>query len=342
MTKNFASDNNASIHPDILAAIARVNEGHALAYGADATTQSMEAKFAETFGEGAQVFPVFNGTAANVLSLQALTLPYHSVLCAETSHIEVDECGAPERYTGCKLVKLPVRQGKISVEDAQRALVGIGDQHHVQPRVLSIAQSTEYGTVYTAAELKALSAFARRNGLYFHMDGARIANACASLGLGLRELTRDCGVDVLSFGGTKNGAMGAEAVVFFDPKLCADFRFVRKQGMQLASKMRYISVQLETLLTGELWLRNARHANAMAKLLLAELRAIPEVRIQNEVHGNAIFVSLPKAVIPRIQKQFWFYVWREGDTHDEVRWMTSFDTTEADVRAFVKAIRDSI
>src|SRR5216683_7734925 len=261
--RSFASDNNAGIHPDIIKAIGAVNHGHVVGYGDDAYTQSAVKKFPEHFGEDINVYFVFNGTAANVLSLKALTESYHAVICSEAAHIYTDECGAPEKFTGCKLIPIATRDGKLTVESVEHAYHGIGDQHHVQPRVISITQSTEVGTVYRPEEIQALGRFAHDRDMFLHMDGARIANAAASLGLNLRQATRDLGVDALSFGGTKNGLMGAEAVVFFDKKLSRNFHYLRKQGMQLASKMRFISAQLDTLLSNDLWLKNARHANRM-------------------------------------------------------------------------------
>src|SRR5581483_5129302 len=265
--RSFASDNNASIHPQILEAIAAANHGHTVGYGDDPHTQSAIRKFQQYFGPDIDVFFVFNGTAANCLSLKALTSSYHAVICSEAAHIYTDECGAPEKFTGCKLIPIRAPDGKLTVESVKHAYHGIGDQHHVQPRVISITQSTEMGTVYQPFEVRNLAKFAHSRQMFLHMDGARIANAAASLGLSLRQATRDLGVDVLSFGGTKNGLMGAEAVVFFDKKLSEDFKFLRKQGMQLASKMRFTSVQFEALLNNDLWLSNAQHANRMAKLL---------------------------------------------------------------------------
>src|SRR6266567_1842351 len=248
--RSFASDNNAGVHPEVITAILAANQGHAVGYGDDPYTESAVGKFKQHFGADIDVFIVFNGTAANCLSLKALTNSYNAVICAEAAHIYTDECGAPEKFTGCKLIPLPTRDGKLTVESVSQAYYGIGDQHHVQARVISITQSTEVGTVYKPAEIKALARFAHERGMFLHVDGARIANAAASLGQTLRQATRDLGVDVLSFGGTKNGALGAEAVVFFDKKLSDDFLFLRKQGMQLASKMRFISAQFDALLTG--------------------------------------------------------------------------------------------
>jgi threonine aldolase len=273
--RGFASDNNAGVHPEILEAIVRANQGHVRAYGDDDYTRAAMAKFEEHFGSGIEVFFTFNGTGANVLGLQALNRPYHAILCSDYAHIYTDECGAPEKHTGCKLIPLPQQDGKITVEQVRHAYHGIGDQHHVQARVISITQSTEMGTVYQPEEIRALADFAHEREMFLHMDGARIANAAVSLGQDLRQATRDLGVDVLTFGGTKNGMMGGEAVVFFRPGLSQDFLFLRKQGMQLNSKMRFVAVQFEGLLTNDLWRRSAEHANRMARLLERELRKGP-------------------------------------------------------------------
>ena len=331
-SRSFASDNNAVVHAEALEAIQRVNEGHVVGYGDDPYTESAVAKFREHFGEDVAVFFVFNGTAANVLSLQALTRPHHAVLCPELSHIYTDECGAPEKFTGCKLVPLEAPIGKLTLETVAHAYHGIGDQHHVQPRVISITQSTEMGTVYKAAEIEALARFAQERKMFLHVDGARISNAVAAQGLTLRQATRDLGVDVLSFGGTKNGLMGVEAVVFFRPELADEFLYVRKQGMQLASKMRYMAVQMETLLTNDLWRRNAEQANRMARLLEQEVKKIPQVKIVYTVEANGVFAQIPREAILKIQERYFFYVWSEEES--VVRWMCSFDTTEEDVRAF--------
>jgi threonine aldolase len=337
-SRSFASDNNAVVHPDVLEAIRRANEGHVVGYGGDRHTESAIGKFREEFGADVAVFFVFNGTAANVLSLQALTRPFHAVLCPELSHIYQDECGAPEKLTGCKLVPLAAPDGKLTVETVAHAYHGIGDQHHVQPRVISITQSTEMGTVYKAAEIEALARFAHERKMFLHMDGARISNAVAAQrpAISLRQATRDLGVDVLSFGGTKNGLMGVEAVVFFRPELAEDFLFVRKQGMQLASKMRYMSVQMEALLTNDLWRRNAEHANRMARLLEQEVKTLPRVMIVYPVEANGVFARVPQEAIKKIQERYFFYVWDEEES--VVRWMCSFDTTEADVREFTQFV----
>jgi threonine aldolase len=334
--RSFASDNNAVIHPEVLEAISRANQGHVVGYGDDRYTESAVAKFREQFGADVEVFFVFNGTAANVLSLQALTQPYHAVLCPELSHIYTDECGAPEKFTGCKLIPLRAPEGKLTVETVAQAYHGIGDQHHVQPKVISITQSTEMGTVYKEEDIAALARFAHERQMYLHVDGARISNAVAAQGLTLRQATRDLGVDVLSFGGTKNGLMGVEGVVFFRPELAKNFLYVRKQGMQLASKMRYMAVQMEALLTNELWKRNAKHANRMARRLEQEVKQIPRLEIVYPVEANGIFAKIPHGAIAKIQERYFFYVWNEEES--VVRWMCSFDTTEDDVHQFAEFV----
>ncbi|MGB9072977.1 MAG: low specificity L-threonine aldolase [Terriglobales bacterium] len=339
-SRSFASDNNAGVHPEVLEAITRANQGHVVGYGDDPYTESAVRKFREHFGHDVEVFLVFNGTAANVLSLQALTRPYHAVICPALSHTYTDECGAPEKFTGCKLVPLEAPMGKLTVETVAQAYHGIGDQHHVQPRVISITQSTEMGTVYQPAEIEALAGFAHERQMFLHVDGARISNAVAAQGRTLRQATRDLGVDVLSFGGTKNGLMGAEAVVFFRPELARDFLFTRKQGMQLASKMRYMAVQMEALLTNDLWRRNAEHANRMARLLEQEIGKLPPVKIVYPVEANGVFAQIPREAIAKIQERYFFYVWNEEQS--VVRWMCSFDTTEQDVRQFAAFVRECV
>ncbi len=338
--RSFASDNNAGIHPNVLQAVARANTGHAVGYGDDPYTQAAVRKFKQHFGTDVEVFIVFNGTAANCLSLKALTESYHAVICSDVAHIHTDECGAPEKFTGCKLVLIDAPDGKLTVESVSHAYHGIGDQHHVQPRVISITQATEMGTVYQPEEIRNLARFAHQRKMFLHMDGARLANAAVSVGLNLRQVTRDLGVDVLSFGGTKNGAMGAEAVVFFDKKLARDFLYLRKQGMQLASKMRFISAQLDALLSGDLWKKNAQHANRMASLLKKEVSKIPGVKIVSPVEANGVFAQVPRRAIARLQKRYFFYVWNEEES--VVRWMCSFDTTEGDVRGFARFVAETV
>jgi threonine aldolase len=338
--RSFASDNNASVHPKVLQAIAAVNQGHVVGYGDDPYTQAATRKFKQHFGADVEVFLVFNGTAANCLSLKAMTESFHAVICSEDAHIYTDECGAPEKFTGCKLIDLPTPDGKLTVKTIAHAYHNIGDQHHVQPRVVSITQATELGTVYTPREVRDLARYAHNHEMFLHMDGARIANAAVSLGLTLREATRDLGVDVLSFGGTKNGAMGAEAVVFFDKKLSRDFLYRRKQGMQLASKSRYIAAQLDALLSNNLWRKNAENANRRAELLEKELRKIPQVKIVYKVEANGVFAQLPRAAITKLQQRYFFYVWNEE--RSLVRWMCSFDTTERDVKQFAKLVSKAV
>jgi threonine aldolase len=330
--RGFASDNNAGVHPEIMKAIENVNSGHTIAYGDDPHTASAVHKIRCILGEEVQPFFVFTGTAANVLGLDAITQPFHSIICAETSHIHEDECGAPERWTGCKLLSLESADGKLSPASIEKHMYGIGFEHHSQPHVISITQSTEMGTLYTPDEIRAITDYAHEHNMLVHMDGARISNAAASLGTGFREFTMDIGIDVLSFGGTKNGMMYGEAVVFRNEELARDFKYMRKQGMQLASKMRYIAAQFERFLDEEIWLKNARHANRMAKMLEAEVMKIEGIRITQPVQSNAVFAILPKEIIPILQEAFFFYIWDEAA--GEVRWMCSYDTAEEDVYNF--------
>jgi threonine aldolase len=328
------------VHPEILAAIARANQGHVVAYGDDAYTRSAIKKIEEHIGEDIAVFFTFNGTGANVLSLQSVTRSFHSILCSASAHIFTDECGAPEKHTGCKLIPLPHMDGKITLDSVRHAYHGVGDEHHSQPRVISITQSTEMGTVYQAEEIRALAQFAHEHSMFLHVDGARIANAAASLGQSLRQATRDLGVDVLSFGGTKNGILGGEAVVFFQPSMSQDFLYLRKQSMQLASKMRFIAAQFEALLTDDLWRRSAEHANRMARLLEQEVSRIPGVRVVWEVQANGVFAQIPRHSIEKIKRQYFFYTWTEEESI--VRWMCSFDTTEEDIRKFAEAVAAAV
>jgi len=337
---DFASDNHAGAHPDMLAAIAAANEGHAGSYGSDDWTERTAAAFRRHFGPAARAFPVFNGTAANVLALDAITARHEAVICTESAHLNVDECGAPERIAGVKLLTVATEHGKLSPDEISRWEARRGDEHHVQPRAVSITQATELGTVYTAAETTAICSAAHELGMLVHLDGARLANAAASLGEPLAALTTEAGVDVVSFGGTKNGLLGADAVVFLNPGLARDFEYERKQLMQLASKMRFLSAQLEALLDGELWLENARNANAMAALLAERVAAIGGVAITHPVEANAVFARLPRKAIDRLLAdlpgEHPFYVW--DDAASEVRWMCSWDTKPADVDEFVAAL----
>jgi threonine aldolase len=338
--RSFASDNNAGIHPEIMQAIAAANDGHVIAYGDDLYTARAVARFREHLGKDVEVFFVFGGTGANVLGLKAVTESHQAIICASTAHINVDECGAPEKLTGCKLLPVQTKEGKFHVGWFDHFMEGVGFEHHVQPRVISISQATEMGTVYTPKEIKQLATFAHKNDMILHMDGARLANAAASLGHPLKTITKDAGVDVLSFGGAKNGMMYGEAVVFFDKSLAKDFKYTRKQGAQLPSKMRFISAQFEALLSNDLWLRNAEHANRMARLLASRLQTIPQIRITQPGQANGVFAILPKKHIARLQKDYFFYVWNEQTS--EVRFMTSFDTTEEDIANFVSLVKKTL
>ena len=340
--RGFASDNYAGVHPEVLAAIVSANDGHQVAYGEDAYTTRLQAVLAEQLGGPVEAFPVFNGTGANVTALQSMLPRWGAVVAASTAHINVDEQGAPERIGGIKLLTVPTPDGKLTPELVDREAWGWGDTHRAQPLAVSITQSTELGTLYTPEEIRALADHAHGLGMHLHVDGARIANAAAALGLPLRAFTRDAGVDVLSLGGTKNGAMLAEAIVVLNPEASSGLTYLRKLNMQLASKMRFVSAQLVALFDGDLWLRNARHANAMAQRLRAGVEAgladgsIRGVRFTRETRANGVFAILPDGVADRLRERFRFYDWDEAT--GEVRWMCSFDTTEADVDAFVAAI----
>lgn len=340
--RGFASDNTSGVMPEIIKAISDANKDHTPAYGDDPWTVKAQEAFNHYFGDGIEVHFVFNGTAANVLSLSSCARSFEAVLCTEMAHIYEDECGAPERFLGSKLIPVESINGKLTPEKLLPKITGVGNAHHVQPKVISISQSTEVGTVYDKSELLALSKVAKAHGLYFHMDGARISNAAVSLGLTFREFTREVGVDVLSFGGTKCGLLGAEAVVFLNPNLAKDFKFRRKQGMQLASKMRFVSAQFEAFLMQELWLRNAKHANEMARYLRDKLAGIKNVELAYPVEANGVFAWLPKEIIPELQREFPFYVWKSGEERDLVRWMMSFDTTPKDIELFSSLIKQKL
>ncbi|HET9486016.1 MAG TPA: low specificity L-threonine aldolase, partial [Chryseosolibacter sp.] len=326
--KTFASDNYSGVHPAVMEALSQANKGHAASYGADEFTAAAIRKFKHYFGDDIEVYFVYNGTGANVLGLQILTQSFHSILCAELAHINVDESTAPEKFLGCKLLTVPAPNGKMTPSAIEARIQRLEDQHHPQAKVISLSQSTEYGTVYTVDELKAISAVARRNNLYFHMDGSRIANAAVSLDAPFAAFTRDAGIDVLSFGGTKNGLMFGEAVIVFNPELGRYLKYFRKQGMQLHSKMRFIGAQFTALLSNDLWKQNAAHANHMAQLLEEELLHISEVKITQTVDANGVFAIFPRKVIAALQEEHFFYVWNDVTT--EVRLMCSFDTTEAE------------
>ena len=339
-SRSFGSDNNAGVHPEMIDAITAANQGHVVAYGDDPFTERAVKVFQKHFGRDIAVYFVFGGTGANVLGLKAATKSYNAVICAETAHINVDECGAPEKFTGCKLLSVSTPDGKVTVEQIKHFLQGVGFEHHVQPRVISVSQATEMGTVYNRSELKTLADFAHRNDMLLHMDGARISNAAVSLNANFKEITRDVGVDVMSFGGAKNGMMYGEAVMFFDKKMAADFKYIRKQGMHLPSKMRFISAQFEALLSGDLWKRSAIHANRMARILATELEKVPQIKLTQPVEANGVFATVPGKYIPALQKKYFFYVWNEEI--NEIRLMTSFDTTEDDIAQFVGLVKKTV
>jgi threonine aldolase len=334
--RGFASDNYAGIHPEVLASISAVNAGHQVAYGDDEVTAALTDVMKQHFGPAAETFPVFNGTGANVVGLQAMTRRWEAVVCAASAHVNVDEGGAPEKGAGLKLWTIPTSDGKLTPELIDTQAWGFGDVHRAQPGVVTITQSTELGTLYTVDEVGAIAEHAHSLGMSVHLDGARISNAAAALGTGFREFTTDAGVDVVSFGGTKNGAMLGEAVVVLNPAAAPGVAFLRKSSMQLASKMRFVSAQLLALASGDLWLRNASHANAMARALEARVRALDGVAVVRPVQANAVFAILPAAVTERLQEQFRFYTWDQAT--GEVRWMCSWDTTEADIDEFAQAI----
>jgi threonine aldolase len=336
----FASDNYAGAHPEVLTALALANGGHQIAYGDDEYTAHLKEVFRRHFGPRAEVFPVFNGTGGNVVALQSVTERWGAVICAQSAHINVDECGAPERMGGLKLWTVPTADGKLTPELIDRQAYGFEDQHRAQPQVVSITQTTELGTCYTPEEIRAITEHAHARGMAVHVDGARIANAAATLDLPLAAFTTDVGVDILTFGGTKNGLLFGECVVVLDPDRVRGLDYLRKMSMQLASKMRFISVQFEALLAGDLWLRGARHANAMATRLAAAVRTVDGVTVMRPVQANQVFATLPRQVTERLQKRFKFYVWDEST--GEVRWMCSFDTTEDDVDAFADALAEEM
>jgi threonine aldolase len=337
--RSFASDNAAGAHPVVIEAIQRVNHGHALAYGDDDETRACERRFSELFDRDVATFLTFNGTGANVLSLTALARPGDAVVCSDWAHINVDETGAPERVVGAKLIDLPTPDGKLTPAQIEAQLHALGDPHHAQPAIVSLTQSTELGTMYTADEVAAICDVAHRHGMRVHMDGARIANAVAAGGAtvaALRAMTVDAGVDVMSFGGTKNGMLGGEAVVFLDPTAGARGHYVRKTVTQLASKMRFIAAQFNALLEDDLWISLAAHSNQMASRLHAAVTAIEGVDPGPAPIVNSVFASLPPAAIEPLQQ--WSFFWDWDRSRSQVRWMTAWDTTEEDVERFTAGV----
>jgi threonine aldolase len=336
--RSLASDNHSGMHPRVLEAITAANADHAVSYGADPwTTRALELIRGQ-FGAHAEVFPVFNGTGANVVGMQSMLRSWESVICATTAHVNVDEAGAPEKLLGSKVIAVPSADAKITPELIRAQHWGIGDFHHAQPRVVLITQSTEYGTRYSLDELRAITSTAHELDMYVYLDGARISNAAAGLGCTFKEMTTDVGIDALSFGATKNGAMGAEAVVILNPALKAGetLGYIRKQYMQLASKMRFVSAQFIALLEDELWRANAEHSNSMAQYLASKVTGIPGVTITQAVEANAVFAIIPAAITPALQEVTPFYVWNEAT--NEVRWMCSWDTTTEDIDMFLSAL----
>lgn len=338
--KSFASDNYSGIHPEILEAIQHANQSHEISYAEDTYTEKTNALFREIFGAETEVLYVFNGTGANVIALKCALLPFEAVLCAETAHINADECGAPTQSTGSSLITIKTPNGKLTPELLKPFMTRKGNVHNTQPRVISISQSTELGTVYSLTELKALCSFAHENDLFVHLDGARISNAVASLGVSLKEATVDCGVDIMSFGGTKNGLMIGEAVLIFNDELKKYAAFYQKQTAQLFSKNRFIAAQFYALLKNDLWLRMATHANQMAAFLAESVADLPGVTISQKVDANALFVIIPPHAVEPLRAKYRFYTWSE-DT-GELRWMCSFDTTHEDVIDFVETLKSLI
>lgn len=337
MKRGFGSDNHSGISPEILNAIAKANVDHALAYGDDEYCKKCEELFRREFGERAGVYFVFNGTGANVLSIDAMCRSHHAVVCADTAHINVDECGAPQRIVGCKLLTVPTPDGKLTPELVMTQLHGFGFEHHSQPRAISIAQSTELGTLYTIEEISRLASLAHDHGMFLHMDGARLSNAAVALNCSFRQMTTDAGVDMLSFGGTKNGMLMGETCVVLNPALDVEMKYRRKQMGQLGSKMRFVAAQYEAYLATGLWRRNATHSNEMAQRLFNAVKELSGVKVVYPVQVNSVFVKLPRKVWTALQKEYFFYDWDEAN--DVVRWMCSFDTTEEDIDQFVETLK---
>lgn len=335
--RGFASDNSSGVHPHILAALSKVNQGHTLGYGDDIFTKQAENLFKKQFGKQVETYFVLTGTGANIVGLQSVIQSYHSIICASTAHINVDECGAPEKFTGAKLISINTSNGKLSPDSISPHLVGFGFEHHAQPKVISITQSTEMGTVYSANEIKKLAELAHKHDMLLHVDGARIANAVAHLGISLKEMITDTGVDILSFGGTKNGMMFGEAIVLLQPQKMQGISYFRKQAAQLYSKMRFVAAQYIAYFHNDLWIKNASHSNKMAGLLYQVVKDIPEINITQKVQSNGIFAIIPPKIIAPIQEAYYFYMWDEHK--NEVRWMTSFDTSEEDILNFASLLK---
>lgn len=342
--RGFASDNCSGAHPDVLEAVAAANQGHAPAYGDDPWTERARSRFGEHFGPDARVFLVFNGTAANVVALRALTGDYDAVICPDTAHLHVDECGAPERIAGVKLLAVPTPDGKLDPDLVRPQLGRAGDEHASQPRVISISQPSECGTVYRPDEIRALAELAHDNGMLLHLDGARLANAAVGLDTTMAELTVDCGVDAVSFGGTKNGLLFGDAVVLLRPELADGIEYLRKQSLQLASKMRFVAAQFEALLEGDLWRRNAAQANAMAARIALAVDAAGGAELAHPVEANEVFVRLPREAIERLRSELPgelpFHEW--PDEENLIRLVCSWDTATEDVERFERALAAAV
>lgn len=338
MSISFGSDNHSGVHPDIMEAILKANVGYTHSYGDDPITLEAIEKFKEHFGENIDVYFVLTGTGANVISLQNFLKPFEAVICAETAHINVDECGAPEHFTGCKLITIPTKDGKLTPALIETAIVGVGDEHHVQPRIISISQVSELGSIYTPTEIKEIVDFAHKQKMFVHLDGARLANAAVALNCSLADLTTHTGIDILSFGATKNGAMLAESIVSFRPELSTNLKYIRKMGMQLYSKMRYSSAQWTAFLSNDLWRKSAQNANSLAKYMYAKLSEIEEVTLTQEIQANALFALLPKEIIEPLREEYYFYTWNEFT--GEIRLMCSFDTKREDIDKFIEFLKE--
>lgn len=336
--RSFASDNNSGVHPAIMDAILKSNDNHAVGYGDDPWTAQATVKIKEVFGEKATPFFVFNGTGANSVALQAVTRSFNSILCAETAHIHVDECGAPGRMTGCSMVTIPTTDGKLTPELIKPHLHNFGVCHHSQPKAVYISQVSELGTIYTIPEVRAIANLLHAHDMYLHMDGARLANACAYLKCSMKEVTADAGVDILSFGGTKNGMMMGEAVISFCPGITIDLPYYRKQSAQLASKLRYLSAQFIPYLENNLWLENATKANEHALKLAEIIKQYPEIRFTQKIESNQLFFTIPSGALKRLQEQYFFYMWNEGI--NEARLVTSWDTSADDIHCFAQSLKE--
>ncbi len=338
MKRGFGSDNHSATHPRILRALMEVQTGHVPSYGTDHYSDVALKLFREKFGNTAEAYFVFNGTAANVLSLKTLAKSYHSVLCSDVSHLNVDECASPEVIANCKLWALPSADGKLKLEQLKEAIIRKGDQHFSQMKIISLTQPTEYGTVYSIQEMQEISNWAHSEGLKVHIDGARLANAAVQLNVDFKQLITDLKIDAVSFGGTKNGLLFGEAVILFDPSLKEDIKYYRKQIGQLPSKTRMIAAQFAAYLKDDLWKEIAAHSLSMAKLLYENVAQIPHVRITQKIESNVVFAIIPKEWLKKLREEHFFYVWNEKT--NECRWMTSWDTQKEDVLSFAKKLKE--